>query len=81
MITGNAQFRKQMYDDIGPKSWALTFRCWQEFDPYGPTNLNINAAPGSPVDSFGLPTKPCLGGMRSNIFFPSWVLATIFISY
>jgi len=71
MVTGKAQARKQLYDDIGPKSWALTFRCWQEFDPYGPTNWNINAAPGSPVDTFSLPPKACKGAMRSNIFFPS----------
>ncbi|KAG2012825.1 hypothetical protein CC2G_009795 [Coprinopsis cinerea AmutBmut pab1-1] len=70
MITGDPMIRKQKYGDVSPDSWALTFRCWDNFEPFDPSNLP-NAAPGSPVDTFALPNRPCHGGIRSNIFFPS----------
>ena len=50
---------------------AISFRCWTDDEWLGPSNL---LAPGvGEYDSVGLPTKFCPGGIRSNIFFPSYV--------
>ncbi|KAJ2918739.1 hypothetical protein MD484_g1659, partial [Candolleomyces efflorescens] len=70
MITGEPMIRAEKYGYYDIRSWALTFRCWDTFGPYDESNLWY-AGPGSRVDTFWLPNKPCNGGIRSNIFFPS----------
>jgi len=69
MITGNPMIR-----DKGPsvvdsvESWALSFRCWEDNDFFGPSN---RFAPGvGQYDTVHLPNKPCAAGIRANIFFP-----------
>lgn len=42
-----------------------SFRCWER--NFG----GNNAAPGMGSDTRNLPNKPCPGGIRSNIFFPT----------
>jgi hypothetical protein len=73
MITGNPMIRTKGERDLNDvTSNAISFRCWTDDEWLGPSNL---LAPGvGEYDSVGLPTKFCPGGIRSNIFFPSYVL-------
>ncbi|KAJ2922956.1 hypothetical protein H1R20_g14125, partial [Candolleomyces eurysporus] len=71
MITGNPMLRSKRtdIDPTSPEAWALSFRCWETGDFFGPDN---SFAPGAgPYDTVGLPTKMCPTGIRANIFFPS----------
>ncbi|EAU82519.2 hypothetical protein CC1G_12256 [Coprinopsis cinerea okayama7 len=43
---GDPMIRKQKHGDVSPDSWALTFRCWENLEPFDPSNLP-NAAPGA----------------------------------
>jgi len=71
MITGNPMIRKKEPSDINSvESWALSFRCWEDNDFFGPSN---RLAPGvGPYDTVHLPEKPCAAGIRANIFFPKY---------
>ncbi|TEB24317.1 hypothetical protein FA13DRAFT_1714785 [Coprinellus micaceus] len=52
-----------------PEAYALSFRCWETGDFFGPDN---SFAPGAgPYDTVGLPPKRCPKGIRANIYFPS----------
>jgi len=69
MIVGDAMARSR---NIGPntaESQALTFRCFGE----GFTS-NIEAPGLERNETDDLPKRKCLGGIRSNIFFPSFVV-------
>ncbi|RXW12938.1 hypothetical protein EST38_g12916 [Candolleomyces aberdarensis] len=70
MITGDPSIRTGVPSDpakVG--SWALSFRCWDSPDPFGPSNTYPPGA--GQYDTIHLPNKRCNGGIRSNIFFPS----------
>lgn len=70
MITGDATYRKLVHtDEKSGERWATTFRCWEDTNPFGYSNSHA-IGPG-PFDSVNLPSKPCLGGIRSNTFFPA----------
>ncbi|EAU87499.2 hypothetical protein CC1G_11718 [Coprinopsis cinerea okayama7 len=70
MITGNPMKRTgkpSSLDDV--ESYSLSFRCWEDQEWLGQSNQH---APGVGAwDTVHLPKKPCLGGIRSNTFFPS----------
>ena len=53
------------------------FRCYS-----GPNFGGDNAAPcsDSRLDFEGFPPSPCLGGIRSNILYPTYVLITYYNS-
>ncbi|KAF6765378.1 hypothetical protein DFP72DRAFT_1108047 [Ephemerocybe angulata] len=56
-------------DLTSPEAYALSFRCWETGDFFGPDN---SFAPGAgPYDTVGLPPKRCPKGIRANIYFPS----------
>ncbi|KAL0950420.1 hypothetical protein HGRIS_010373 [Hohenbuehelia grisea] len=63
MIVGNAMVRS--FDGSNPEATSLNFRC---LDANG-GNGGVTGAPGT--DSNSLPTQKCLGGIRSQIIFPS----------
>lgn len=65
MIVGNAMLRS--YNSSSPEANSLNFRC---LDVNG-GNSGVTGAPGT--DSNVLPSKPCAGGIRSQIIFPSLV--------
>lgn len=72
MIVGNPMRRA---NDIDPNDssalHATTFRCFNGSDPG-----SGGAVTGyGPEDSFELPNRPCSGGIRSNIYFPQYVIA------
>ncbi|KAJ2922961.1 hypothetical protein H1R20_g14123, partial [Candolleomyces eurysporus] len=70
MITGDPSIRTGVPSDparVG--SWALSFRCWDSPDPFGPSNTYPPGA--GQYDTIHLPNKKCNGGIRSNILFPS----------
>lgn len=70
MITGNAMYRKFMHtDETKGEYWSTSFRCWETTGPFDFSNQHA-IGPG-PFDSVNLPDKPCLGGIRSNTFFPA----------
>lgn len=48
-----------------PEARQTSFRCFGEGFEGG------QYAPGTGNDTRHFPTKPCLGGIRSNIFFPT----------
>jgi len=68
MIAGNAMARSRDIDHSLAEYEAFSFRCW---------NKNFGGDIGTPSegpnDTPYLPNKPCPGGIRSNIYFPSWV--------
>ncbi|KAH6901641.1 hypothetical protein BKA70DRAFT_1374750 [Coprinopsis sp. MPI-PUGE-AT-0042] len=68
MIVGNPMLRNVNHiAPDSPEAYALTFRCWD-----GVPRSDWAYAPGvGPFESVHLPTKPCLGMIRANIFFPS----------
>ncbi|KAF9523132.1 hypothetical protein CPB83DRAFT_821895 [Crepidotus variabilis] len=67
MISGNPMIRDKKAPDINSvESWALSFRCWQVSDNMGPYPPGAGDA-----ESISLPNKPCKGGIRANIFFPT----------
>ncbi|TFK27241.1 hypothetical protein FA15DRAFT_679082 [Coprinopsis marcescibilis] len=70
MITGNPMVRNGKPSEANSvESYQSSWRCWEDQEWLGPSNQH---APGiGRWDSVHLPTKPCLGGIRSNIFFPS----------
>lgn len=72
MITGNPMIRVKGDRDLSDVfSHAITFRCWEDDEWMGESNHH---APGiGRWDSVGLPQTFCPGGIRSNIFFPSYV--------
>lgn len=74
MITGNPMIRDKKLPDINSvESWALSFRCFDDDQWLGPSNL---LPPGAGRwDTVHLPNKPCDGGIRANIFFPTYVLS------
>ncbi|KAF9002883.1 hypothetical protein BDQ17DRAFT_1242531 [Cyathus striatus] len=63
MIVGNALLRS--YNSSSPEANSLNFRCLGA----NGGNSGIVGDPGT--DSNILPTKPCAGGIRSQIIFPS----------
>ena len=78
MITGNPMKRDgKAPDPNNVESWALTFRCWSDTDFNGPSNRYPPGA-GS-YDTVYLPKQPCNGGIRANIFFPTF--ASLFNSH
>ena len=64
MFVGDPLRREKKY-----KSQSC-FRCFS-----GPDFAGDNAAPCSDakLDTEGFPTGPCLGGIRSNVLYPTWV--------
>ena len=73
MIVGDAMARSRIIDPNSLESEALTFRCFDE--DFGG---NIGAPGDGPNDTVDLPKRPCAGGIRSNIYFPSSVSFNIF---
>jgi hypothetical protein len=73
MILGDPMRRTDNIPADKTASKAVTFRCFQGDDP-GPFGSPGN----SPEDSVGFPQKICTGGIRSNFFFPQYVLAVLF---
>ncbi|KAF6765376.1 hypothetical protein DFP72DRAFT_867648 [Ephemerocybe angulata] len=70
MITGNPKIRLSSPSEPSDvASWALSFRCWESPDPFGPSNTYPPGA--GQYDTRHLPNKKCAGGIRSNVFFPS----------
>ncbi|RXW17493.1 hypothetical protein EST38_g8364 [Candolleomyces aberdarensis] len=70
MITGDAMYRTPVHtDEKSGERWATSFRCWESTGPFDYSNSHA-IGPG-PFDSVNLPNRPCLGGIRSNTFFPS----------
>ncbi|TEB24315.1 hypothetical protein FA13DRAFT_1766064 [Coprinellus micaceus] len=70
MITGDPSIRlSDPSDPAKVASWAVSFRCWDSPDPFGPSNTYPPGA--GQYDTIHLPNKKCDGGIRSNIFFPS----------
>ena len=69
MIVGNAMARSRDVDHNSAEYTALSFRCWDK-------NFGGDiGAPGlGPNDTPYLPDRPCAGGIRANIYFPSSVL-------
>lgn len=66
MIVGNPMLRNRTLVSGSPEANALTFRCFSE-------NFGGNtAAPGGGTDTVTLPPKICRGGIRTNIYFPSY---------
>jgi len=69
MLVGDASSRAKVGN--GKKTQSC-FRC------YSSTNFGgDNAAPcqDANLDTESFPTKPCLGGIRSNILYPTYVPA------
>ena len=63
MIVGDPMIRS--FNESSPEANNLNFRC---LGPGG-TNGGVTGAPGT--DSRDLPAKPCEGGIRAQIIFPS----------
>lgn len=80
MISGNPMIRDKKAPDVNrADEWALSFRCWEDDEWLGASN---RFAPGAgPYDTNHLPTKPCGGGIRQNIFFPTYVLLRLFVQF
>lgn len=71
MIIGDPMIRTRTITNGQPEGNALTFRCFSE-------NFGGNtAAPGGGQDTVTMPKGACRGGIRTNIYFPSYV----FFSY
>jgi len=68
MIAGNAMARSRDIDQNLAEYSAYSFRCWEK-------NFGGDIGfPGlGPNDTPYLPNRPCAGGIRANIYFPSWV--------
>lgn len=73
MIVGNPTLRNDHHIDAkSPASYALTFRCYD-----GVFGSDWQWAPGvGPFESVGMPKQKCPGGIRTNIFFPTYVYIT-----
>ncbi|KAF6756323.1 hypothetical protein DFP72DRAFT_283606 [Ephemerocybe angulata] len=69
MIVGDPMIRnKTALSTNTVEARAITFRCWNA--NFGNDANFIHPGTGS-LDTIELPNKPCPGGIRSNIFFPS----------
>jgi len=76
MIVGDAMARSRDIDPNTAESQALTFRC------FGEGFTGNDGAPGNgPNDTVDLPKRKCLGGIRSNIYFPSSVVRDNFSAW
>lgn len=75
MITGDPMVRSDRH--VVPnsvQSYALSFRCYD-----GVPGSDWAYAPGvGPFESVGLPKSKCPGGIRTNIFFPTWAFTFVF---
>jgi hypothetical protein len=69
MIVGHPNRRTNDIDPDLTEEKATSFRCFTSA-----TDLGAGTPSAGPEDSFDLPKKPCGGGIRSNIFFPQYVL-------
>jgi Domain of unknown function (DUF1996) len=66
MVVGDPDNRQKRASNSQGNIKQLSFRCWEK----GRRNDN-GGAPGSGKDSEYFPTKPCEGGIRANIYFPT----------
>ena len=68
MIVGNPMLRAANPASANiAAARSLTFRCFTA------NQANNVDQPGGPQDTVNLPTKKCDGGIRTNIYFPSYV--------
>lgn len=70
MITGDPMIRTKSVDKNSVAAHTTTFRCWDK--NFGGPGASYE--PGAGLDTIDLPKTKCNGGIRSNIYFPSFVL-------
>lgn len=71
MLVGNPMLRE---DTDSPDAQQSSFRCFDE-------NFGGEAgAPGTGADTRHFPERPCAGGIRTNLFFPTYIFA-IYAAY
>jgi hypothetical protein len=73
MRVGNPNLRTNSLDPQDIASRAVTLRCFEGLS-YG-----VGAPGYDPADTFSFPPSPCSGGIRSNIYFPQYVLRSRFV--
>jgi hypothetical protein len=66
MIIGDPDNRQRRTTNAQGGVKQLSFRCWEK----GRRNDN-GAPPGGGKDTEAFPAKPCEGGIRANIYFPT----------
>ena len=70
MIVGNPMVRNNTHRDANSAAArAITWRCFGA--NFGSDNAYPHPGTG-PLDTIELPKRACAGGIRSNIFFPSF---------
>jgi len=65
MIVGHPGSRQKYASNTQGRVKQVSFRCWDKGRRGG------GGAPGTGKDTEHFPTKPCEGGIRANIYFPT----------
>jgi len=66
MLVGNPNLRTRQELRSGRGVKQLSFRCFQKY-----VGESMNSAPGGGNDTTEFPPRPCTGGIRANIYFPT----------
>jgi hypothetical protein len=77
MLVGDPATRNMNTNSSEAK--AISFRCFSAGKPEATNGPAPGGGISSGVDSYALPNKVCAGGIRSQVYFPTYVESSAFL--